>query len=231
MKLHDYIGNLVASIQHARVNADLQAIRVAEDYAKHSLLEHFPVPRMRLKDVEMTIPVAVNPSQTESTTNLEPINNREFNSEAYKTVLAGLGQKRLSQTQSRAVRQTISEQTDILEKAILKDGQTQALGNFARVVAKASIDSQAKTEETADEQKARIAALADKLNQQLSGAIKPINPEQLLADLDVAIETDILREKPKDSLVNIKLVIQEEGVEWHKMENQDGQLTRKLIPE
>ena len=230
MKLHDYIGNLVASVQHARVNADLQAVRVAEDYAKHTLLEHFPVPRMRLKDVEMTIPVAINPGKQQKTTNLEPIDNRQFNSEAYKAVLAGLGKKRLNQTQSRTLRQVISDQTDLLEKAILKDGQTQALSNFSRVVAKAGIESQQKTD-TNENAKELTAQLADKLTNQLGSAIKPVHQGQLLADLEVSIEADILKEKPKDSLVNIKLVIEEEGVEWHKMEAHNGQTTRKLIPE
>lgn len=230
MKLNDYIGNLVASVQHARVNADLQAVRVAEDYAKHSLLAHFPVPRMRLKDVEMTIPVAINPGQKQKATTLEPINNREFNSLAYKEVLAGLGRKSLGSTQSRKLRQLISEQTGILEKTLLKEGETQALNNFSRIVAEAGIDSD-KIEETDAEKKERTAQLSNKLTQQLGATIKPVHTEQLLDELDVAIEADVLREKPKDSLVNIKLVIQEEGVEWHKMEAQNGQITRKLIPE
>lgn len=230
MKLHDYIGGLVNSIQQARVSADLQAVRVAEEYAKHSLLEHFPVPRMRLKDVEMTIPVAINPNQIQNSTNYEPIDNREFNALAYKETLASLGLKSLARAPSQQLRQVIAEQTDELEKAILKDGQTQALRSFAFKVAKIGINL-GDTNLTEAQKKERTAQISDRLNEQLRPAIKPINTNALLGELDVAIEADILREKPTNSLVNIKLVIQEEGVEWHRLENESGKLTHKLIPE
>lgn len=230
MKLHDYIGGLVNSIQQARVSADLQAVRVAEDYAKHSLLEHFPVPRMRLKDVEMTIPVAINPNQMQKSTNYEPIDNREFNTLAYKETLASLGLKSLARAPSQQLRQVIAEQTDELEKAILKDGQTQAIRNFAFKVAKIGVDL-GEANLTDAQKKERTAQISDRLNEQLRPAIKPINTNTLLGEIDVAIEADILREKPADSLVNIKLVIQEEGVEWHRLENESGKLTHKLIPE
>lgn len=230
MKLHDYIGGLVNSIQQARVSADLQAVRVAEDYAKHSLLEHFPVPRMRLKDVEMTIPVAINPNQLQQSTNYEPIDNREFNTLAYKETLASLGLKSLSRIPSTQLRQAISDQTEQLEKAILKDGQTQAIRNFSSRVAKIGVDLSDMQISDA-EKKERTAQIADRLNTQLAPAIKPVHSNIGFGELDVAIEADILREKPKESIVNIKLVIQEEGVEWHRMENEAGKLTHKLIPE
>lgn len=230
MKLHDYIGGLVNSIQQARVSADLQAVRVAEEYAKHSLLEHFPVPRMRLKDVEMTIPVAINPNQLQQSTNFEPIDNREFNTLAYKETLASLGLKSLSRVPSQQLRQVISEQTELLEKSILRDGQTQAIRNFSLGVAKLGVNL-SDAQLTDAERKERTAQIADRLTEQLKPAIKPTNVGLSFGELDVAIEADILREKPLASLVNIKLVIQEEGVEWHRMENESGKLTHKLIPE
>lgn len=230
MKLHDYIGGLVNSVQQARVSADLQAVRVAEDYAKHSLLEHFPVPRMRLKDVEMTIPVAINPNQLQKSTNYEPIDNREFNTLAYKEALASIGLKSLARTPSQQLRQVIGEQTEQLEKSILKDGQTQAIRNFSFRVAQTTIELNG-SNLTDAQKKERTAQIAERLSEQLKPAIRPTNMNTLFGELDVAIEADILREKSAESLVTIKLVIQEEGVEWHRMENEAGKLTHKLIPE
>ncbi|HEY7774373.1 MAG TPA: hypothetical protein VIC26_14415 [Marinagarivorans sp.] len=230
MKLHDYIGNLVSSIQHARVNADLQAVRVAETYAKHELLEHFPVPRMRLKDVEMTIPVAIDVGQVAKSTNLEPVDNREFNAATYKEVLASLGRKSLPKAESRQVRQVISEQSALLERELLIGGETQALKNFSQTVAKAVVENQL-SDEDERESKKLTATIADRLNSNLASALKPVNTESTLDQLEVTIEADILREKPPESLLSIKLVIQEEGVEWHRMEAKDGKISRKLIPE
>lgn len=230
MKLHDYIGNLVSSIQHARVSADLQAVRVAESYAKHELLEHFPVPRMRLKDVEMTIPVAIDVGQIQKSTNLEPVDNREFNAAAYTEVLASLGRKSLPNTQSRKVRQVISEHSEQLERELLIGGETQALKNFAQTVAKTVVESQFSADSSADNKKL-MATMADRLNTNLASALTPVNRESVLDQLEVTVEADILREKSPESLLSIKLVIQEEGVEWHRMEAKDGKISRKLIPE
>ncbi len=230
MKLQDYIGNLVSSVQHARVSADLQAVRVAESYAKHELLEHFPVPRMRIKDVEMTFPIAINTRQKQKTTNLEPLDNREFNAAAYKEILAGLGQKSLSQSSSRRLRQAISKQSVELEKELLIGGETQALKIFSQAVA--LVASETKGPDNADESKKELTAnISDRLNANLSALIKPVNTESVLDQLEITMEADILKEKPPESLVNIKLTITEEGVEWHRTEESNGKMSRRLIPE
>ena len=230
MKLQDYIGNLVASVQHARVSADLQAVRAAESYAKHELLEHFPVPRMRLKDVEMTIPVAVNVGRTQKKTNLEPLDNREFNSVAYKEVLAGLGVKSMASSESRKLRRVISEQSDIFERELLVGGETQSMKNFSLAVATAAVEP--KEGLPSDVSKSELTTrISDRLSQKLSSMIKPAATQSMVDDLDVAIEADILREKLPENLLSIKLTITEEGVEWHRMEAKDGKISRKLIPE
>jgi len=39
--------------------ADFESARIAQDYAQDELLKTFSVPRFRLPDVELTVPVAV----------------------------------------------------------------------------------------------------------------------------------------------------------------------------
>ena len=232
MKLHDYIGSLVISVQHARVSADLQAVRVAEDYAKHKLLEHFPVPRMRLKDVEMTFPVAIIPNQDEPAKRQKPFDSRQVTSLAYQETLSGLGLQRLNRAVSQKFRQFINEETQQLEKAVLEYGETQAFESFSRKIAQQAVDTinTQRTDLPDDDLEKRISHVAERLSDKLKDTIKPqLTPD--LGNLDVSVETDILREKSAGSLVNIKLTIQEDGVEWHRMEDEDGTMTRKLIPE
>lgn len=62
--LGDYIGQLVSEMTIARVQADLEAVRVAELYASHPLLKHLPVPHFRLPEVELNVPVVVNDAET-----------------------------------------------------------------------------------------------------------------------------------------------------------------------
>ena len=56
--LNEYLGGIFSSITDARVMADVQTVQVAEQYARHDLLKHFAVPRMRIGDIELTKPVA-----------------------------------------------------------------------------------------------------------------------------------------------------------------------------
>ena len=56
--LGDYIGHIISEITRARLHADLEALRVADYYAKEPLLRHFPVPRFRLPSVKLEVPVA-----------------------------------------------------------------------------------------------------------------------------------------------------------------------------
>jgi hypothetical protein len=59
--LGEYLGHLLCEVTRARVMADNEAIRFARQYASEEtgLLRHFPVPRMRLPEVEISVPVVV----------------------------------------------------------------------------------------------------------------------------------------------------------------------------
>lgn len=57
--LGDYIGQLLSEITIARMQADLEAVRVAELYAGHPLLRNMPVPHFRLPNIEVDVPVVI----------------------------------------------------------------------------------------------------------------------------------------------------------------------------
>ncbi len=57
--LGDFLGQLVTEVTRARMQADIEAIRVAEMYASHHLLRHMPVPHFRMPDVELDVPVVL----------------------------------------------------------------------------------------------------------------------------------------------------------------------------
>ena len=59
-KLGDFIGALLADVAQARVRADLETVRIAEAYSTNGLLKHLPVPRFRLPDLTVDIPVLVS---------------------------------------------------------------------------------------------------------------------------------------------------------------------------
>ncbi|MDQ0592019.1 hypothetical protein QFZ37_000388 [Chryseobacterium ginsenosidimutans] len=57
-KLNEYLGGLVSEIVSARKMADLQTVQVAKEYANDDLLKHFSVPRMKIGNIELTVPFA-----------------------------------------------------------------------------------------------------------------------------------------------------------------------------
>jgi hypothetical protein len=57
--LGDVIGAMLADVARARVRADQEAIRIAEIYSRDPLLKHFSVPRFRLPDLVIDLPVLV----------------------------------------------------------------------------------------------------------------------------------------------------------------------------
>lgn len=57
--LGDYLGQILSEVTIARMQADIETVRVAELYAAHPLLRNMPVPRFRLPDVEIDVPVVI----------------------------------------------------------------------------------------------------------------------------------------------------------------------------
>jgi hypothetical protein len=59
-KLGDFIGALLADVAQARVRADLETVRIAQAYSADGMLKHLPVPRFRLPDLTIDVPVLVS---------------------------------------------------------------------------------------------------------------------------------------------------------------------------
>ncbi len=58
-RLGEFIGALLSDAAQARVRADMEALKIAEAYSAHDLLKHLPVPRFRLPDIVVDVPVLV----------------------------------------------------------------------------------------------------------------------------------------------------------------------------
>ena len=61
--LGDYLGQLMSEITLARMQADLESVRIAELYAAHPLLKTMPIPHLRLPEVNLDIPVLIEASE------------------------------------------------------------------------------------------------------------------------------------------------------------------------
>ena len=59
-KLDDYISGLVSSVARARYSADIQVAEVARLYKNDDVLKCFAVPHMRIGDIEIDLPYALD---------------------------------------------------------------------------------------------------------------------------------------------------------------------------
>jgi hypothetical protein len=58
--LGDIVGLVVSEMSIARVQSDLESLRIAQIYASHSLLRQLPIPRMRLPEVTIELPLIID---------------------------------------------------------------------------------------------------------------------------------------------------------------------------
>src|SRR5207244_4136858 len=132
--LGDYLGHLLSEITTARVQADLEAMRVAEMYASHPLLRSMPIPRFRLPNVTLDVPVAID--------QLEPANP------------VGTG----GQTVSAAIREEVAGLlTHSLEIAGIE------LTTAERAVVDRAVDQRAQEQLGSDLQSVSMTYVADQL--------------------------------------------------------------------
>lgn len=232
-KLNDYIGSLVSSITNARVMSDIQTVKVAEQYAQHDLLKHFSIPRLRIDDIEMTIPIALEEITHKKDNLYQPINNAKFNSIVYKQVVSSLGLKALSSSASRVTRNEIAKQTQTLENNIKTFRDTAYLKRYIEDIKQ--ILTILERDKLISIEKINRKKINDNLTANLEKILnKEINvsdQKNNIEDLNVIVEANKLREQKPENIIYIKLKISEDGMEWNRAENQDGKIESKLLPE
>lgn len=232
--LNEYLGGLFSSITDARVMADVQTVQVAEQYAKHDLLKHFSVPRMRISDIELTIPVAIEGLTERTGYQLDPIGNAEFKRVnarelarfvGYVELPPVAGQKLLSALDSRIamlvdnIRATVDLQKPmwIFAESIVAD--LFAIGIEARLHEGKFPDGYRQDE---------ITKRAYELG---SGLVTGVVDKPVLDQLTVIAESHRLREQRPEDVIRIRMKVSEDGMEWQTIENSDGSIERKLLPE
>ncbi|MGB5185602.1 MAG: hypothetical protein WBO84_00555 [Acidimicrobiia bacterium] len=223
--LGDYLGQLMSEVVIARVHADLESVRVAELYASHSLLRHMPIPRVRLPEIQMEVPVVIDgsgsPGPTESPRGGASISDGR---KQFDKVLAT--HLRNSKVRLRA------NQREALVKALDAEAQRPDLpieisvdtNRFADRFTNVAIDvlGESLTEEKINSVK---AGLRDDARLALLAARTA--PPRVTA----LVETSAVREAgPEDKITRLRLTIREESMELTTIES-DGETTERLVPE
>lgn len=227
--LNEYLGTIVSSISNARVMSDLQTSKIAEEYAKHDILKHFTIPRMRISDVEVEFKVAIDELDEEIIYPVNLIDNRDLNKSLYAEVTKSLGVKSLPKPISQKVLSVLSDRTKILETKLNQTKKLSQVDTFGEVV-KRDLTTILQTEDINTEDfdpdflQQRIKTVTDR-NVRLS------LDKNTIGNMSVVAEAASIKEIPADNLLTIKMTVNEDGMEWVQTEDADGNIKRQLLPE
>jgi hypothetical protein len=229
--LGDYLGHLLSEITIARVQADLEAVRVAELYASHPLLRHLPIPHFRLPTVTLDVPVIIKKMEE----------GKAGESPRGGVVLPALRKsfdRVLNLHLQRAKIKLSDPERANLDQALNQTISRLALPPYVSISVMRIADELVLTAIKAlgdPERKGgpvesiRLEKLADEIK--TAARREFLNLRQAPPRLHVLVTTAELREAgPQELLAHLHLSISEEGMEWTVIESQ-GKSQDKLVPE
>ncbi|HMO63600.1 MAG TPA: hypothetical protein PKC39_16050 [Ferruginibacter sp.] len=233
--LDEYLGKLVSSLSRARVLADIESAKIAQTYAENNLLKHFSIPRMRIVDVELTIPVAVCDLLIEDKRKIRFIDKRKVADLTYSVILRSLNLKSLPDNLLKDFELGMHKQIDVLISQINDENYEQLILNYIFDISKfikRLIDSTFTKDSLKSIDSEFIESnIVAKLKEALTNEIKFYTEGKELVDLNVIAETDKLKEKNINNLLIIKMKVSEESMTWERIDDGQGNVINKLMPE
>jgi len=231
VNLGDYLGLLMEEIVHARMQCDLAVAQVAELYSSHPLLKHFPIPRIRLPNVEIRVPVIISEveEQANSVSARYKIEAKTLIEASEKITLAELRKHKisLSTTDASSLRRIIKRKSDdmqyIRERAASTKFVAKSIVNEVEKILKTIPDISKKL---SDQQFMKMfKTIESKLRDKL------ISEQNSHPRIKVSTLTKDIKEiKDTERLVNLTMSITEEGIEWTRIE-EAGKEKDILVPE
>ena len=222
INLNEYIGSIATSLTEARMISDLKSLEIAEKFAQHDLLKHFSIPRFRAQNIELTIPVAIGELETQYEKDYQPIDNIEFSSQTY-TILKDVVQKSsFDRKTSVQLKSVINNEVELLEKKIkATNDESKSLQAYSERIAEQFL--------AISREKIEFSVLTKRISQSLASQIKPKQPAK--QEPKVIVESHKLQEIKPENIIQIKMTLNEEGMEWHTSEDDNGNVNSKLLPE
>ncbi len=226
--LGDVIGTFLGSLAHARRMADEESAAIAEYYRTNPLLEGMSLPRIRVPEMVLEIPVLVEGFEegtenvTESTTKIKTEVGKELKGSADALGIA------LPANFRKDFEAQIGRNLKKLDSLPQLTGRGQPREAVVRIVESAFVKLAERNARAfpSDKRKALLTNLRQK---SAEVAVRK-------AGRPAAIKASVLTAEVKEhadaaNVTRLRIVLKEEGLEWSVYENPDGSVTRKLTPE
>ena len=240
-ELSETLGHLLCEITRARMAADRESVRIARQYAEDDggLLRHFPVPRMRMPQLELTLPVVVSHIPEGYVTRVAPdmlvsalsANLREA-LKAQSIHVSTTEIRKIVRADPNLSQGLVSDQLSTQLTEQLHDHTRRLVDRQAAKAAKvAGSDQAASASQSAERFKAIAAIIRTEVNRTLDA----------LPQRPVGISIDARTQQVKEAnqggsfCLNLKLNVTEEGLDMLFEEPGSGQdrppVLSRLVPE
>lgn len=238
--LSDLLGALVSEFTAARVHADLEAVRMAEIYRNTPLLEGAPVPRFRLPELSLEIPIAVKelPEGGLGPSSMVKAPSRQQLADAVAAAAQTSGREISAAQQTKIVsalgaqvKQIWSNQLPMPQalaaSQVLAASVARSVQATPRKGGQRKPSSEAEPQDSAD---STHMLFQREVQQHLQRAV--MSPLERAPRIDVIARTSELREVADSRvLLRMNVRLKEDGFEIVKIDQDDGSTTERFVPE
>ncbi len=225
--LGQLLGTLLTSLVHARRIADEETAAVAEYYRSNPLLEGMSLPRIRVPELVIDLPLLVEQHQPGEAD--VPNDSETVRKAVIKELDIILNREKLS------VSDDFKKQLDLEIRAGLKNtGSTSPARSAYRETMSRTVDAALKNTVTRLSgeglSSVQIRLLSAELRRKAGEMALKKNgvPSKILASI---ITSEVKEKAGANNVTRLKIVLREEGLEWSVGENADGTVKQTLTPE
>lgn len=215
--LGEFLGGLSASVASSRVLGDLKTVEVAERYAEHDLLKHFPAAHMRFKEVKLTVPVAVQAVVQPSVGVVEdPLDNQQFRSATYRALVNHVGLASLPRALSTRLISQVGRRVTELDSQLRQEMDArEAVAAFTkRVITDFQRIAREGLDQPALQALEQMPQDAEAISDALLGEIPTVPVPTASPAVDVIVESHRLSELPLEAITHLEMTLVEEGRQW-----------------
>ncbi|NJQ01725.1 hypothetical protein [Streptomyces zingiberis] len=225
--LSELLGTLLASVSKARQMADVQTAVIAQQYRENALLEGLSVPRVRLPELRIDLPVLI-----EGVAEGSPVRFRDPKAIVHEVVTAvseTLGvwkmelppdvRKKLTDRLRANLRHTLGKPGETLHR---EDIVRQAEKTSRAVLDRSALSGKLDTDQ--------LHAIMDEVRHRVNQCSEEDAGQAPLVRVN-PISGDVKERVSPGVVARLSLAIKEEGLEWEITRSGDGTTRSRLGPE
>lgn len=218
------VGTLMSGLIQARRMSDEQTAALAEYYRSNPLLEGLSVPRIRIPELIVDIPMLIDNFVSGEGGKMEGTSTIAAEAETQLKDTLAKHKIKMKSTFYKAFKKEIIDQLEGLKSTdspVMKESVARSVQNaFTNALIKSKTSLKTTDQETISK------FLRDKIPS-VSISKEPI-ASAILATINTA---DVKDKASNANVVRLKITLKEEGLEWATQTNESGGIIRTLQPE